>query len=175
MSLAKFLFELASLKNIPRSGWLKLNIKFPESVAEHSFLTGIIAFFIGLKEFKDVNEASKVAVAALLHDCHEARTLDLHKLAKKYVEVDEEKAIEEQLDFDEGRILRDLMRDYGKIVRDADRIELYIQSRIYADICKDAQIYGEKIELETESGKEILEQLKNTDHRWWLEFEIHSR
>ncbi len=172
MGLESLLFELASLKNVPRSGWLKLNIKYPESVAEHSFLAGIIAFFIGLRELKDINEASKAAIAALFHDIHEARTLDLHKLARKYVEVDEKAVMNEQLNFSEGEKIKKLIEEYGDIVRDADKLELYIQSRIYSEFNKNAEIYGRDIELKTKSGKELFENLKKIDHRWWLEFEV---
>ncbi|MCS7130781.1 MAG: HD domain-containing protein, partial [Archaeoglobaceae archaeon] len=40
--LVKFIHEVGSLKLTPRSGWLKIGIEFPESVAEHSFRTAII-------------------------------------------------------------------------------------------------------------------------------------
>ncbi len=172
MNLPRLLFELASLKNIPRSGWFKLNVRDPESVAEHSFLTGVIAFFIGLKEYGDVNEAAKACAAALFHDIHEARTLDLHKLARRYVKVDESRVIDEQLNFDEGFVVKELIEKYSDIVKDADKIELFIQSRIYSDFNKDCEIYGRNIELRTETGKKLIEELKNTDHRWWLDFEV---
>lgn len=172
MSLPRLLFELASLKNVPRSGWFKLNIKNPESVAEHSFLTGVIAFFIGLKEFGDINEAAKACVAALFHDIHEARTLDLHKLARRYVEIDEKQVIEEQLNFDEGIVVKELLEKYREIVKDADKIELFIQSRMYSDFNKDCEIYGRNLDLETDTGRKLIEELKKTDHRWWLDFEV---
>jgi len=172
MRLPRLLFELASLKNIPRSGWFKLNIRNPESVAEHSFLTSVIAFFIGLREYGDVNEAAKACVAALFHDIQETRTLDLHKLAKRYVEFDESRVREEQLNFEEGFIVKELIKKYEDVVKDADKIELFIQSRIYSDFNKNCEIYGRNIELRTESGKKLIEELKNTDHRWWLDLEI---
>ncbi|MEM4702443.1 MAG: HD domain-containing protein, partial [Archaeoglobaceae archaeon] len=39
MDLVKFIHEVGTLKMIPRSGWLKIGIKNPESVAEHCFRT----------------------------------------------------------------------------------------------------------------------------------------
>jgi len=35
--VAAYLFEIGSLKNLPRAGWLRLGVPLPESVAEHSF------------------------------------------------------------------------------------------------------------------------------------------
>lgn len=173
MELENFLFEIASLKNVPRSGWFKVGIENPESVAEHSFLSAIIAFFLGLRELRNTDEACKCSVSALLHDIPESRTLDLHHLARKYVHVDEEKVLEEQLDFDDGKDLKDLISKYSDIVGDADRIELFIQSRVYGLKIEDAKIYGDNVEMKTEAGKELLEKLKNTDPRWWMEFEVH--
>lgn len=173
MDLPRFLFEACSLKTVPRSGWLKLGINDPESVAEHSFLTAVIAFFLGLREFGSIEDASKCAVAALFHDVHEARTLDLHKLAKRYVAVDEERAKDEQLSFDEGEIVKRIIDRYNEIVHDADRLELFVQSRVYGVTNPDARIYGDNIELKTETARKMLEDLKNTDPRWWMKFEVH--
>lgn len=173
MDLPGFLYEACSLKTIPRSGWLKLGIKDPESVAEHSFLTAVIAFFIGMREFGSLEEACKCAVAALFHDIHESRTLDLHRLAKRYVSANEERAKDEQLSFDEGEVVKSIIDRYKEIVRDADRLELFIQSRVYGMANPDARVYGDNIELKTETARKMLEDLKNTDPRWWMKFEVH--
>ncbi|AKG91830.1 putative hydrolases of HD superfamily [Geoglobus ahangari] len=173
MGLPDFLYESCSLKNVPRSGWFKVGIENPESVAEHSFLTAVIAFFLGMRRFGSVEEACKCATAALFHDLHEVRTLDLHRLAKRYADVDEERAREDQLDFPEGEAVRELLDRYGDLVRDADRLELFIQSRVYGRRCEDAMLYGDSISLESEEAKALLEELKKTDPRWWLRFEVH--
>ena len=174
MSLADFLYEMCSLKNVPRAGWLKLGIEKPESVAEHSFLSAVIAFFLALRTFKDIDKACFCAVLALFHDIHESRTLDLHKLARRYVEVDEDRVLSEMLDFYEGRLLKGVMKDCQEIVHDADKIELFIQSKVYSLFNDSARVYGENLELRTSEGKKLFEELKNTDPRWWLKFEVHS-
>lgn len=172
MSPEKLIYELASLKNVPRAGWLKIGIKHPESVAEHSFLSAVIAFFLGLMEYGSVEEASKCSIATLFHDASESRTLDLHKLAKKYLIVDDERALRDQLDFEEGKKIEELISRYEDVVHDADKLELYVQSRIYGLNYKDAELFGENICLKTESGKILYEKLKKEDPRWWLEFEV---
>ncbi|MBE8538874.1 HD domain-containing protein [Geoglobus acetivorans] len=174
MPLERLIFELASLKSVPRSGWLKVGIENPESVAEHSFLSAVIAFFLGLMEYGNLDDASKCGIAALFHDSTEARTLDLHKLAKMYVDVDTEKAFDDQMDFEEARVLRDMLERYGDIVHDADKLELYVQSRIYGLRNSDAELFGRNIELKTSSGQSLYRMLENADPRWWMEFEVRG-
>jgi|Deesub1362B_J571_1020462.scaffolds.fasta_scaffold00140_11 putative hydrolase of HD superfamily len=164
--MARFIFEMCSMKNVPRSGWFKVGIDNPESVAEHSFLTAIIAYFIAREEGCD---PFKAAFAALLHDSHESRTLDLHRLAKRYVEVDEERARREQT---KGLELPDFS-DVEKVVRDADKLELLVQAKIYSRKCKDAMKYVENLDFETETGKRLEKVIREIDDRWWLEFEVH--
>ncbi len=164
MEIVRFLHEVGSLKLLPRSGWLKLGIKNPESVAEHSFRTGIIAFILALKEKNDINVAFKAATAALFHDLHEARTMDIHKVAKNYVFVDEKKAIRDQLSF-----LSDLdFSDVEEIVRDADKLELAFQAVEYSKIVEDAIEFAEGLEFKTSTAKEIYDKLmERRDPKWW--------
>ncbi len=173
MDLPGFLYEACSLKNVPRSGWFKVGIKCPESVAEHSFLTAIIAFFLGMREFGSVDDACRCAAAALFHDVHESRTLDLHRLAKSYVQADEGEVRREQLSVEGGEKILDLLERYEAVVHDADRIELFIQSRVYGLTNPDARVYGDGIELKTEAGRKLLEELRSSDPRWWMKFEVH--
>uniref|UniRef100_A0A7J2TJY4 5'-deoxynucleotidase n=1 Tax=Archaeoglobus fulgidus TaxID=2234 RepID=A0A7J2TJY4_ARCFL len=160
MDLVKFIHEVGSLKLIPRSGWLKIGIKNPESVAEHSFRTAIIAFLLA----KDlgIEKAMKAAFCALIHDLHEARTTDLHKLAKRYVKVDEERAKNDQIELEID------FCDVEKFVRDADKLELAFQAVEYSAMSKLAMEFAENLEFETEVAKKIYEELmKRRDPRWW--------
>lgn len=164
--IARFIFEMCSMKSVPRSGWFKVGIDNPESVAEHSFLAAVIAYFIARGEGCD---PFKAAFAALLHDSHESRTLDLHRLAKRYAKVDEERARKEQT---AGLQLPDF-GDVEMIVRDADKLELLVQAKVYSRKCGDAMKYAENLHLETETGKMLERVIREADDRWWLEFEVH--
>ena len=82
----RFIFELGQLKHTPRSGWQKLGLSNPESVADHSFRTGAIGFLLGKLEGED---PYKVAGYCLFHDIAETRTLDLDWLAQKYLEKED--------------------------------------------------------------------------------------
>jgi putative hydrolase of HD superfamily len=172
--IVKLLFEAGMLKFIPRSGWFKIGIKNPESVAEHSFRTALIAFIIAYLETSDVSKASKASFLALIHDFHESRTLDLHKLSRRYVSVDSRKAFEDQLGSlpeDMRKEIEVLMKEFGDIVKDADRLELLLQAKEYSETYPSAMIYAQDLEFKTEAAKKLAEVIRNSDHRWWLRFE----
>ncbi|MEM0351311.1 MAG: HD family hydrolase [Archaeoglobaceae archaeon] len=160
MDLVKFIHEVGTLKMIPRSGWLKIGIKNPESVAEHCFRTAIIAFL--LARDLGIEKALKSAFYALIHDLHEARTMDLHRVAKRYVKVDEEKIKNEQINFEMD------FSDVEKFVRDADKLELAFQAVEYSTMNKFAIDFAERLEFETEIARKIYDELmKRRDPRWW--------
>jgi len=167
--IVRFLFESGSLKLVPRSGWLKIGIKEPESVAEHSFRTALIAYIITKIETSDENKAMRAAFFALIHDLHESRTLDLHRVAKRYASVDSEKVRKEQLkvlDVEEDEELK-------KYVEDADKLELLLQAKEYSEQFPSAMIYVEKLEFRSDTAKKLADIIRKSDHRWWLDFEVH--
>ena len=80
-----FLCEAGMLARVPRSGFAQLG-GYRQSVAEHSHRMGVIGMALAWRAGAD---AGRVAQLCLVHDLPEARTLDLHHLAKRYVRVDE--------------------------------------------------------------------------------------
>ncbi len=170
-NIVRFLFEAGSLKLVPRSGWLKAGIKNPESVAEHSFRTALIAFILTYLETEDEAKAGRAAFLALLHDLQESRTLDLHRLSKKYVSVDK-KAIREQLELLPEEIQNVIKtEELQKFVKDADRLELLLQAREYSESHPSVMAYVERLEFKTETAKKLAEVIRKTDPRWWLRLE----
>ncbi len=170
-SVAKLIVELGALKLTPRSGWFKAGIKMPESVAEHSFRTAVIAYAIARLEGLKPLAAGALAFLALLHDSHEVRTLDLHKIAKKYVRVDEERVRKEQLsplNVEELTNELNLSEDYVKaLIRDADRLELLIQAREYSQVYPLADFEVDCSEMKTNAGRELCKALKEVELKWW--------
>ncbi|AAB89812.1 conserved hypothetical protein [Archaeoglobus fulgidus DSM 4304] len=163
--VVKFIHEVGSLKLTPRSGWLKLGIRLPESVAEHSFRAAIIAFILALKSGESVEKACKAATAALFHDLHEARTMDLHKIARRYVSCDEEGAREEQLSWMESK---PDFSDVEVYVSDADKLELAFQGVEYSQQVSYAIRFAENVELKTDAAKEIYRVLMERKNPvWW--------
>lgn len=162
--VVKFIHEVGSLKLLPRSGWLKLGIKLPESVAEHSFRTAIIAFVIALKSGESIEKACKAATAALFHDLHETRTMDIHKLARRYVKDDESRAREDQLSW----MPKLDFSDVEVYVEDADKLELAFQAVEYSNQSSYAVKFAENVELRTETAREIYRILmERKDPVWW--------
>lgn len=171
--LVKLLFELGTLKLIPRAGWFKVGIRNPESVAEHSFRTAFISALITYLETKDFDKACRACLLGLIHDMGESRTLDLHKLARRYVKVEKD-AIDDQLNLmpeEFAEELKESMNDLMDFVKDADQIELLLQAKEYSESYPSALIYAKNLKLKTETAKKIAEIIEKVDWRWWLELE----
>lgn len=80
-AVARFFYEAGTLKNARRTGWWMAGITQPESVAEHSWRTSLIASIIAKLEGAD---PARAAFLAVWHDTQESRTGDMNHLGKKY-------------------------------------------------------------------------------------------
>ncbi len=172
--IVNLLFEIGTLKLIPRSGWFKIGIREPESVAEHSFRTAFIAFLLAYLETEDYDIACKAGVLGLIHDLNEARVLDLHKLSRKYVDVDLDAVLEEQLRQLPKELCMSLLKDMERLesfVKDADKLELLLQAKEYSETYPSAMEYTKKLEFKTETAKRLAEAIRRADCRWWLKLE----
>lgn len=49
-AVIRFAYEAGHLKHLPRAGWQLAGVAQPESVAEHSFRVGILAYVIAALE-----------------------------------------------------------------------------------------------------------------------------
>jgi len=175
--IVQYLFETGELKRIKRSGWWLAKVKDPESVAEHSYRTAIVAFVLAKLEGVDAN---KLSTAAVFHDVIETRLLDLHKLSARYIDVHEgieKKVVEGQL----APLPKDLTSDIsalyelkGKeldVLKDADYLECAFQAKEYLEIgYSDAQEWLDNIGklLKTESAKKLfVSMLSSRSSDWW--------
>ena len=100
--IANFLFEVGMLNKTPRTGFRFLG-SGKESVAEHILRTLFIGYSL-CKLDPSVDEL-KVLRMCLVHDLPEARTGDQNYMYKKYVTVDEEKAVRECTCSDDNKLL----------------------------------------------------------------------
>lgn len=71
-----FFKTVGKSKRIPRSGWVREKVNDPESVAEHSFRTGVIAMVLSDKVGNNLNK-DKLIKMALIHDIGEIITGDV--------------------------------------------------------------------------------------------------
>ncbi len=175
--IANFLFETGMLKRTPRSG-LQFLGSGKESVAEHSFRTIMIGYALS-KMVPKVDE-KRVLKMTLLHDILESRTGDLNYVNKKYLKVDEEKALNElanSLPF--GEELKGLIKEFHEkrtqeslIANDSDQLELILMLKEYGDLgnkyTKDWISFALK-RLHTPQAKKLAEAILATDSaEWWF-------
>jgi len=178
--IAKFFFELGKLKMVKRSGWWSAGVKDPETVAEHSYRTTIIARILAELENADVD---KVTTMILIHDIPETRINDIPKLGARYIDKDkvEKTAFKEQLERLPKKIADEFLSLYQEmqerktkeaiIAKDADLLECAMQAKKYLDIgYRDTLdwIHNAEKGLKTKSAKEIIKIVKNMDsNEWW--------
>jgi putative hydrolase of HD superfamily len=177
---AKFLYEVGQLKRVKRSGWWIAGVKDPESVAEHTFRTAVIAYLLAHLEGADTG---KTVLMALFHDLPEARTNDAHRIVRRYADwkdVDK-KAMREQCKRLPDKVANEVVSFFeefekevsseAKLARDADLLECLIQAREYQalgyhDVAD--WILNAQAALTTESAKRIAaECLKTEPREWW--------
>lgn len=75
-----WLDDLFALKRTPRTGWFRIGVRQPESVAEHSFAVGLLAWRAARAAGLD---AQRALLMGLLHDFHEARLGDIPSPVKR--------------------------------------------------------------------------------------------
>ena len=72
--MLEFFLSVGKLKKVKRSGWIRYHIVDPESVAEHSFRTALLAMSLAPKVGVDQAKTTKMA---LIHDLAEAEIGDI--------------------------------------------------------------------------------------------------
>ena len=177
-SIVNLLFEAGMLKRTPRTGLQFLGTG-SESVAEHAFRVTFIGYVLAQIE-KDIDEA-KLIKMCLLHDLHEARTGDLNYMNKKYVKVDEKKALKDltkTLPF--GDDISNSVEEFnsGKskealLANDADQLDLILMLKENKDLGNkyaDEWISFALKRLKTDPAKELAQKILDTDStHWWFE------
>jgi putative hydrolases of HD superfamily len=138
-AIIRLYHEAGQLKRSKRTGWWRAGITDPESVAEHSWRTAVIAYFIAIAEGADPERTATIGV---FHDLAEARTGDIEYVARHYLTA----ASDETIAKDQARNLPAAMTDAFLAVvrqmedgasleavcaRDADKLECLLQAREY--------------------------------------------
>lgn len=177
-ALANFFFEVGMLKRTPRSGFQFLG-SGAESVAEHSFRTATIGY--ALARLAGDVDAGRVVLLCLFHDLPEARLGDLNYVNKKYVQADEQRAVDDlaaTLPF--GDDYRALLGEFSAgqtaeacLAQDADQLEMILALKEYKDLGNryaDAWYPFAVRRLQTELARELAEAIWETDSSlWWFD------
>jgi putative hydrolase of HD superfamily len=147
--LVDLFLESATLKRIPRTGWAKRGVPHVESVAEHSFGVAFVALTLAdvLRSSHATNgglDLEKVLIMALLHDLAEVRLTDLPSSAARLIPGPVKSQAEASAVTDllaplpnAGRFtglwreFEDCSSPEGRLVRDADKLEMMIQCLRY--------------------------------------------
>lgn len=168
-------FEILSLKNLFRQGWLQHGIeeKYCESVADHSFSATMLAWLIA-EEHQPELDLSKVIKYSLIHEIGEIYTGDIIpgdnvSVCMKYTMESEavkkvfaklengEKYIKLWEEFEEGS------NKEAKFVKQIDKLDMALQAHFYENKLNldldDFKRSTMKI-LQDEKLKQILEELK---------------
>jgi putative hydrolase of HD superfamily len=77
----EFVEDMLRLKRFPRTGWLRVGVRAPESIADHSFAAALLGWRIA-REVGGL-DATRVTLLLLVHDLAEARLGDIMAPAKK--------------------------------------------------------------------------------------------
>jgi putative hydrolase of HD superfamily len=139
----QLLLHANRLKAIPRMGWQMRGVSHPESVAEHTFCVAFLAMILADFVEEEVDGERLLAIA-LLHDLGEAVTGDLPEPALRFLPGSakreaEEAVLREMLGdspfaencFDLWLEFEDCTSVEGRLVRDADKLEMMIQAHVY--------------------------------------------
>ncbi|MEW6665914.1 MAG: HD domain-containing protein [Thermodesulfobacteriota bacterium] len=177
-ALVNFLFEVGMLKRTPRTGYQFLGTG-KESVAEHSFRTAVIGYLLSRGE--EGADPFRTTLLCLFHDLPEARTGDHNYVNKRYVQVEEERAVKDLArNLPMGPELVGLVQEFNAgespeamLSRDADQLDLILSLKEQQDLgnryAKDWIEYAVK-RLRTEPARNMARQILDTDSTdWWFE------
>ncbi|MET8052996.1 MULTISPECIES: HD domain-containing protein [unclassified Streptosporangium] len=177
--LAGLLYEIGLLKRYRRTGWLVAGVRDPESIADHSFRTAIIASVITALEGGNPERA---AFMSLFHDTQETRVTDIPYLAKPYLKA----AQNEDVTADQVRGLPEPVAEMvsGAVgeyeektsleavcARDADKLECLIQAIEYREQGhQNVQpwIDSSLAALKTPSAKRLADEALSTGSLEWV-------
>lgn len=184
--VAKFAYEAGQLKQLPRAGWLIAGIRHPESVAEHSFRVGVLAYVIAVLEGAD---ADRAAALGLFHDFPETRIGDVPSVGRPYVRT----ATPSQVATDQVAQLPDHLAAHittlidehesaktpsatpeSRCSRDADKLDCLLQAREYetqGNQFMQPWIDSMIAAVSTETGKQLAAAAQEVSPgAWWAEF-----
>lgn len=75
-SLLNFLIEIGKLKKMPRTGWIWLGVKNPETIAQHAFRVAIMSWILA-REVEPKLNLGKIIKNSLVHDLCEVYAGDM--------------------------------------------------------------------------------------------------
>lgn len=138
-AVASYLLEIGTLKHARRTGWWIAGVKDPETVAEHSFRTAVLATVLAALEGADPARAAQLA---LFHDTQETRLGDIPHVGRRYLTTSANRDVTAdqvaELPATLAAVLQDVVDVYeardtpeARAARDADKLECLLQALEY--------------------------------------------
>ena len=173
-----FLYEIGSLRNVPR-GW-RQHLGFDvASDLEHTYRLIWLALIISRME--TVGDENKTIKMALVHDVAETRVSDLSYVQKVYVKADEHKAADDMFNGTIVKDFRNIIEEYekrdsieAKIVKDADNLDIDLELKEIAELGSklpekwmDTRKLVRDQKLYTESAKKLWDEIQTSDPSTW--------
>jgi len=179
VGIVRFVFELAVLRLLDRSGWLNIGEK-KEQLSHHKLRASQLAFILAKMEGHE--NPHYVATLLTFHDIEEVRTGDPNLVAVRYVTIDKRRAVEEQTR-SMGVIGESILEMWieveerktpaGIIAYDADKLEMAFSAReLVARGNPGAQAWIDDVasRLKTDSAKRLFDEMKSASpDDWWRE------
>jgi putative hydrolase of HD superfamily len=142
-SALALLLRANQLKLVPRTGWMMRGVPDAESVSDHTFGVAFIALVLAQLMEQSV-DVKKLLTIALIHDLPEAVLSDIPSPASRHLPptaktTAEGEVLHALLDgFPSAEQWEDWWRAFedrgtieGKLVRDADRLDMLLQAYVY--------------------------------------------
>ena len=133
----QFLFEIGSLRNIPRA-WIQHLGRPCASNLEHTMRVIFLALLIARKEGK--GDENMIIRMALAHDLPETRTADLAYVHKVYSQTDDARAARDLFAGTSFADFEDIHARYekrdtieAKIVKDADNLDIDLELKEFEE------------------------------------------
>lgn len=127
----EFLFEIGSLRNIPRAWIQHLGVPVA-STLEHTLRVIFLALLIARRE--DKGDENTIIKMALVHDLAETRTADLAYVHKVYTKTDDARAARDLFASTSLADFEKILAQYekrdsieAKIVKDADNLDIDVE------------------------------------------------
>lgn len=175
--LIDFFYVISELKKVPRKGWKeKVGIDKPESVADHSYGTAMMAMV-----FSDTRnlDTEKILKMALLHDLAESITGDFtpNEISKENKTIIENEAIEfifSKLTSNLAESYKEIWKEYQEgttaesmLLHDIDHLEMAVQAAKYFSEGFPKEKLREFIETARKEikSKELLEILNTLSYK----------
>ncbi len=173
-----FLFEIGSLRNVPRSWRQHLGVDCASSI-EHTFRVAFLALLIAKGE--GVKNDEKILKMALVHDIAATRTGDIGYVQKVYVKTDEEKAVRDMFAQTSFGDLEAILHEYehrsskeAKIVKDADNLDIDVELKELEErghrLPAKLQIHRKLVrakKLYTKTAKRLWDELQKKNVAQW--------